>query len=213
LTLVVLTGAGLLVKSYLRVLAVDPGYDPKNLLTLNVRPDEAKYPPGSPQSRAFYQEVLARVKAIPGVKAVASANVGMPMTGGRCMQLLIVESRAPEPAEQRPQAECSSVGPDYIRAMGMRLRAGRGFTEQDDDKGPPVVIINETLARRYFSGEDPIGKRVPKRCRRSTGRMPRATILGRKSIWRCERRAIRWIGPALCASRSMSLRPGHRSAT
>jgi putative ABC transport system permease protein len=76
------------------------------------------------------------------------------------MQLLIVEGRAPEPAEQRPQAECSSVGPDYIRAMGMRLRAGRGFTEQDDDKAPPVVIINETLARRYFSGEDPIGKRV-----------------------------------------------------
>jgi putative ABC transport system permease protein len=162
LTLVLLTGAGLLIRSYLRVLAVDPGYDPKNLLTLNVRLDEVKYPPDSPPERAlhFYQEIFTRVKAIPGVKAVAGATVGIPMTDAMCKWLLIIEGRAPAPAEQRPQVECNAVSPDYIRAMGMQLRAGRSFTEQDDDKAPPVVIINETLARRYFSGEDPIGKRL-----------------------------------------------------
>ncbi|MBO0724331.1 MAG: ABC transporter permease [Blastocatellia bacterium] len=160
LTLVALTGAGLLVKSYLRALAVEPGFDQKNLLTLRVRGGEAQYPPGSPQTRAFYQEVLTRVKAIPGVKAVASATVGIPMTGALCRHLLTIEGRPPAPAEQRPQVECSEVSPDYIRALGMQLRAGRSLTEQDDEKAPPVVIINETMARRYFIGEDPIGKRI-----------------------------------------------------
>jgi putative ABC transport system permease protein len=162
LTLVVLTGAGLLVKSYLRVLAVNPGFDPKNLLTLRVQNDldQAQSRPGSPQGRAFYQEVITRVKALPGVKAVAGAFVGIPLTGGVCTSVLSIEGRPPAPDAQRPRAECSVISPDYFRTMGMQLRAGRNFTEQDDDKAPPVVIINETLARRYLPGEDPIGKRI-----------------------------------------------------
>jgi putative ABC transport system permease protein len=82
------------------------------------------------------------------------------MTGAMCHKLLTIEGRPPAPADQRPQVECSQVSPDYIQAMGMRLLAGRSFSEQDDDKAPPVAIIDETLARRYFSGEDPIGKRL-----------------------------------------------------
>jgi predicted permease len=161
LTLVVLIGAGLLIKSYLQVLAVDPGYDPKNLLALRAQGDESKYPLGSPQARAFSQEAITRVKAIPGVKAVATASgYGIPFTGGGCGTLFSVEGRPPAPAEQRPQVDCSVISPDYFHAMGMRLRAGRGFTEQDTEKAPFVVIINETVARRYFPGEDPIGKRV-----------------------------------------------------
>jgi putative ABC transport system permease protein len=161
LTLVLLTGAGLLIKSYLRVLAVDPGYDPKNLLTLRVRGDEAKYPRGSPQALAFSQEALTRVKAIPGVEAVATAaGAGIPFSSSRGNTLFSVEGRPPASAEQRPQVDFSVISPDYFRAMGMRLRAGRSFTEQDHEKAPFVVIINETLARRYFPGEDPIGKRI-----------------------------------------------------
>ncbi len=163
LTLVLLTGAGLLINSYLRVLAVDPGYDPKNLLTLMVHLDldKAQYPPGSPQVRAFKQEILTRVKAIPGVKAVAFATMGgLPLTAAGCAQLLTIEGRPPAPAEQRPRVECNAVSPDYFRAMGMQLRAGRNLTEPDDEKAPRVVIINETLARRHFPGEDPIGKRI-----------------------------------------------------
>jgi putative ABC transport system permease protein len=95
LTLVLLTGAGLLVKSYLRVLAADLGYDTKNLLTLLVRRDQAQYPLNSPQARAFNQEVLTRIKAIPGVKAVAiTIGAGVPMTGTVGKSLLTIEGRA-----------------------------------------------------------------------------------------------------------------------
>jgi len=161
LTLVLLTGAGLVIKSYLRVLAVDPGYNPKNLLALRVELDEAKYPRGSPQLHAFYQEALTRVKGIPGVKAVASVfGAGIPFTGSGGETLFSIEGRPPAPAEERPQVVVSKISPDYFRAMGMQLRAGRSFTEQDDEKAPPVVIINESMARRYFSGEAPLGKRI-----------------------------------------------------
>jgi len=161
LTLVLLIGAGLVIKSYLRVLAVDPGYDPKNLLALRVQLDEAKYPRGSPQLRAIYDEVLTRVKAIPGVKAVATViGEGIPFTAMVGKTLFSIEGRPPWPAEQRPQVHFSFISPDYFRAMGMQLRAGRNFTEQDDEKAPRVMIINESMARRYFSGEAPLGKRI-----------------------------------------------------
>jgi predicted permease len=159
LTLVLLIGAGLLVRSYLQVLAVEPGYDLENLLTLNVPLDKAKYPRGSPQERAFYWEVLARVKSLPGVKSVATGS-GRPLTGWSGSMALRIEGRPPVPDEQVPMVQYSEVSPDYFRTLGMQLRAGRAFTEQDDDKALPVAIINETMARRYFPGEDPIGKRL-----------------------------------------------------
>jgi putative ABC transport system permease protein len=161
LTLVLLTGAGLIIKSYLRVLAVDPGYDPKNLLALSINLDEVKYPRGSPQLHTFNQEALTRVKAIPGVKAVATVfGAGIPFTGWGGKTLFSIEGRPPAPSEQRPQVDVSHISPDYFRAMGMQLRAGRSFTEQDDEKAPSVIIINETMARRYFGGEDSLGKRI-----------------------------------------------------
>jgi putative ABC transport system permease protein len=159
LTLVLLVGAGLLIKSYLRMLAVEPGYDPEKLLSLSIPLDNKKYPPGSPQERAFYREVLTRVKAIPGVKAVATGS-GLPLTGWSGATLLEIVGRATAPGAKLPRVEYSEISPDYFRTMGMRLLAGRAFTEQDDDKAPPVVIINETLARRYFNGENPIGKQI-----------------------------------------------------
>jgi putative ABC transport system permease protein len=161
LTLVLLTGAGLIIKSYLRVLAVDPGYDPKNLLALSINLDDVKYPRGSPQLHTFNQEALTHVKAIPGVKAVATVfGAGIPFTGWGGKTLFSIEGRPPAPSEQRPQVDVSHISPDYFRAMGMQLRAGRSFTEQDDEKAPSVIIINETMARRYFGGEDSLGKRI-----------------------------------------------------
>jgi putative ABC transport system permease protein len=161
LTLVLLAGAGLVINSYLRVLAVDPGYNPKNLLALRVEVERAKYQRGSPQLHAFHQEVLTRVKAIPGVKEVATVTgAGIPFTGSGAKTLFSIEGRAPASAEQRPQVDITSISMDYFRAMGMRLRAGRGFIEQDDEEAQRAVIINESLARRYFSGEDPLGKRI-----------------------------------------------------
>jgi putative ABC transport system permease protein len=161
LTLVALSGAGLLVKSYLRVLAVEPGYDPKNMLTLHVPRDETKYPPDSQKAMAFYQEVLTRVKAIPGVKAAAiSIGAGIPFTGSMGKTMLAIEGRAPAPVAQAPVVQDSRISPDFFRALRMQLRAGRAFTEQDDDKAPHVVIINETMARRHFPNENPIGQHL-----------------------------------------------------
>jgi len=73
---------------------------------------------------------------------------------------LTVVGRPPEPESQKAPVESYDVSPDYFRVMGMQLRAGRGFTERDDENAPPVIVVNETLARRYFAGEDPIGKRT-----------------------------------------------------
>src|SRR5215813_8494118 len=121
----------------------------------------AKYPPGSAQQKIFHRELLARINSLPGVQGVASsASLPMVDRGITNKPRLTIVGRPPEPDEQKPLVDPHGVGPDYFRVMGMRLRAGRGFTEQDNKNAPGVVIINETLARRYFSGEDPIGKRI-----------------------------------------------------
>jgi putative ABC transport system permease protein len=159
LTLALLAGSGLLIKSFLRLLSVDPGYDPKNLLTMMIPLNEAKYPQGSSQTKAFYQEALTRVKTIPGVKGVAT-GLGLPLTGSSWGTLFTIEGRPFAPDAPQPSVGVVDVSQDYFRVMGMRLRAGRGFTEQDNENAPPVIVINETMATRYFSGEDPIGKRI-----------------------------------------------------
>jgi predicted permease len=105
----------------------------------------AGYPPRSAQRRVFYQELLTRINALPGVKAAAVGP--LPVWMG-----------VSKPPEVGIQGNVVSV--DYFRAMGMRLRAGRGFTEWDNENAPPVVVINETLARLDFAGKDPIGERV-----------------------------------------------------
>ncbi|HEU0179900.1 MAG TPA: ABC transporter permease [Blastocatellia bacterium] len=153
LTLVLLIGAGLLINSFLRLLAVDPGYDPKNLLTMvaGLR--------NPAQQKSFRRELLTRLNALPGVQGAAySRTLPLADDGIIGKGRLTIVGRSPVPDEQKPLAESHYVSPDYFRAMRMRLRAGRGFTEQDTENTPPVVVISDTLARRYFAGEDPIGK-------------------------------------------------------
>jgi putative ABC transport system permease protein len=161
LTLVVLIGAGLLVKSFARMRAVDPGYNPKNLLTMVAVVNHAKYPFGSPQRKQFNQALLTRLSALPGVQAVANSRT-LPLSDDGIIGKghLTVVGAPPLRDEQKPMAEGHSVSPDYFRTLGMKLRAGRGFTEQDTENTPTVIVINETLARRLFAGEDPIGKRL-----------------------------------------------------
>jgi putative ABC transport system permease protein len=145
LTLALLAGAGLLIKSFLRVRAVEPGYNPDNLLTMAIPLSGAGYPPRSAQRRVFYQELLTRINNLPSVKVAAVGplpawlGVGSPPKVGFLGNVV-------------------SVG--YFHAMGMQLRAGRGFTEWDNENAPPVVVINETMARNEYPGEDPIGKPV-----------------------------------------------------
>jgi putative ABC transport system permease protein len=161
LTLVVLSGAGLLIKSFILIRASETGYDPKNLLTLGIPLSPAKYPPGSAQLNHFRGELLTRINALPGVQgAVISGALPMFDTGVRNRSRLTVVGRPPEPESQKAPVESYDVSPDYFRVMGMQFSAGRGFTEQDNENAPPVIVVNETLARRYFAGENPVGKRI-----------------------------------------------------
>ena len=145
LTLALLVGAGLLIKSFTRVRAVEPGYKPENLLTMAIPISSAGYPPRSAQRRVFYQDLLTRINALPGVKAAAVGPLPARMEVGSPPKVGFLGN---------------VVSVDYFRAMGMQLRAGRGFTDWDNENAPPVVVINETYARSQFPGEDPIGKIV-----------------------------------------------------
>jgi putative ABC transport system permease protein len=154
-----LIGAGLMIKSFLLLLAVPKGFNPDGVLTLALRPSLAKYRRGSPQRIAYFQESLARVKALPGIQS-ASLTGFLPLAGGpNILTFLEIEGRAPF-EKKEPIFAANHISPDYFQTMGLQLRAGRPFTDQDGAETPKVVIINETLARRFFRNENPIGHRL-----------------------------------------------------
>src|SRR5262245_40213897 len=157
LTLVVLIGAGLLIKSFARVRAVDPGYNPENLLTMQIGVWDQN---NIAQRTQFNRELRARLNALPGVQAAAySWTLPLTDTGIITRRLTVVGGES-VPDEQKPLALEHFASPDYFRAMEIKLRAGRSFTDLDTENTPPVTVISETLARRLFAGDDPIGKRV-----------------------------------------------------
>src|SRR5262249_14178892 len=158
LTLVLLVGAGLMIKSFFRLLAVPKGFNPENILTLILSPSFAKYPPGSPQRRAYFQESLTRVQTLPGVQS-ASLTSFLPLAGSSGSGSFKIEGRPPFEPGKEPSAQNNLISHDYFRTMGIEMRAGRAFTEQDGAEEQPVVIINETMARRFFPNENPIGRR------------------------------------------------------
>ncbi|HEY6403402.1 MAG TPA: ABC transporter permease, partial [Blastocatellia bacterium] len=160
LALVLLIGAGLMIKSFLLLLAVPKGFNPNGVLTFALRPSVAKYKRGSPQRVAYFQESLARIKALPGIQS-ASLTGFLPLAGGPDIQVFLeIEGRAPFERGKMPLFAANHISPDYFQTMGMQLRAGRPFTEQDGAETPKVVIINETMARRFFRNENPIGRRL-----------------------------------------------------
>jgi len=157
LALVLLIGAGLMIRSFARLQQVEPGFDPRNVLTFDINLPESKYQ--RPQAAQFYERLLERLAAAPGVVAAGAVEY-LPLSGIDGNTGLLIEGR-PEPAPSgRIFAHNRVVTPDYFRALGMRLRQGRAFTAADNDKAPRVAVINETLARRYWPGENPIGKRA-----------------------------------------------------
>ena len=174
LTLVMLIGAGLLIKSFLVLRAVDLGYNPKNLLTMVIQPHKDKYLPGSEQLKNFNQELLRRINALPGVQGAVTADT-LPMVdaGIRPRSKLTIVDRPPEPESNKPPVESFDASAEYFRMMEMKLRAGRGFTEQED-RNANSIIVNETLVRQYFAGENPIGKRI----QRIGDKEPVLTVVG-----------------------------------
>jgi putative ABC transport system permease protein len=160
LSLVLLAGAGLMIKRFLRVLAVPKGYNPDGVLMLTLSPGMSKYPPRSPQRDAYNREVLARIRALPGIRSAGLAMM-TPLEGGLIIGQLRIEGRPPIEQQGRgPVIDINKITPGYFESMGIEMRAGRRFTDQDGALAPRVVIINETTARRYFPNADPIGHRL-----------------------------------------------------
>ena len=156
LALVLLIGAGLMVKSFIRLIEVDPGFQTQNLLTMQVALAGDKY--RDPQAvKAFYQQALEKVKAVPGVKAVGAISA-LPLSGMVSGGFFAIEGR--QIAQQIPHADNRSVSHEYLQMMGIPLIRGRLLSERDTIDTPNVVIIDETLARRYWPNEDPLGQRV-----------------------------------------------------
>ncbi len=158
LSLMLLVGAGLLGRSFLSLLKTDPGFNPDNVITMSLVLPVAKYK-DEPRVAAFYQDLLQRVKANPGVESAAFVNF-LPLGGANASDSYLVEG-VPEPVPgQEYDGRYRVATPDYFRTMGISLVRGRGFTDQDKAGATRVVVVNETLARKHWPGEDAIGKRI-----------------------------------------------------
>ncbi|HEX8140372.1 MAG TPA: ABC transporter permease [Pyrinomonadaceae bacterium] len=157
LALVLLVGAGLLIRSFYRLQQVNPGFNPKNALAVSVSLPAKKYGEEEQQA-AFFTELIERVSTLPGVVAVG-ATQSLPIQGDYVLSFNI-EGRPPDAPGTEPSTNYYAVSRDYFRAMGIPLLRGRLFTEQDKKDAPRVCVINETMAKKFFPGEDPIGKRL-----------------------------------------------------
>jgi predicted permease len=159
LTVVLLAGAGLLLRSYAAVLAVDPGFDTRGLLLAETFLPQSRYPDGVDRD-AFYQRVLERVGEIPGVESAGYTNFApLVFKGGRSVTIL--EGRPPpEPSELLGTlASNRAVSPGYLQTLGVSLINGRLIDERDTRDAPAVAVINQTMARAHWPGVDPIGQR------------------------------------------------------
>ena len=158
LAVVLLTGAGLLLRSFSNLLQVKPGFDSANLLTFKISLPEAGYPQGSPGVKNFYGSLLERVRAIPGVETASVAET-LPLSGANNSTSVDIEGHPPPPGE-RPSAQLRFVGLDYFRTLSIPLTRGRDFDAHDDARMSGKLIVNEAFAARFFSGENPLGRRV-----------------------------------------------------
>jgi putative ABC transport system permease protein len=157
LSLVLLIGAGLLIKSFGRLQDVSPGFQPQGLLTMQVSLPAFKYREAN-QIRAFYEATIEGIKSIPGVQA-AGAVSDLPLSGSVHSGSFNIEGSPATPGDEL-HADIRSATPEYFQTMQIPLLKGRFFTDQDTREGRPVAIIDETLAQHYFPNEDPLGKRV-----------------------------------------------------
>ncbi len=158
LTLLLLTGAGLLLKSFMRLQNVDPGFDASNVLTMRVALPSYRYS-GEEKFARFGAELLERVRNVPGVD-VAAMTTALPLSQIESAMSFRVDGKPGPPPGSEPIANWRSVSPDYFRALGVPLLRGRAFTEQEGKDAPGVVIINESLARSAFPGEEALGQRL-----------------------------------------------------
>ena len=174
LSLLLVAGAGLLLRSFAQILKVDPGFRPEGVLTLQVALPDAIYSKPE-QIRGFYSALLERVQRLPGVQS-AGAVSGLPLGGDGGSGTTTIDTVSVALEDTTPEADQRAVTPDYFKAMGIALVRGRAFSPGDTDGAPPVAIVDETLAQTYWPNQDPIGKRVHMGGRKSTA--PWMTVVG-----------------------------------
>jgi putative ABC transport system permease protein len=158
LSLVLLAGAGLLLRSFSKLYGVDPGFRSDRILTMDIGLPSAKYPEGTEKPLVFYRELLARVNALPGVEYAGAVNV-LPLGTNFDNAGTEPEGFVFDPG-QMPYPERYVVTPGYLRALGIRLLRGRLFSESDNESAPLVALVSSTAAQRWWPNEDPIGRHV-----------------------------------------------------
>jgi putative ABC transport system permease protein len=169
LTVILVTGAGLLIRTFAALKDVNPGFRPQGVLSLRLAIPRNKYG-GDEKVAAFCQRILEQIRALPGVDAAGMSN-RIPLGGPSGMSTVYFERANQETALDA--TDDTTATPDYFRAAGIPVLQGRSFTEQDTMNAPSVVVVDEQVARRAWPGENPIGKRM-----RSSGSMPWAEVVG-----------------------------------
>jgi predicted permease len=157
-SLVLLVCAGLLLKSFARVSRVDLGFNPDHLLTARVTLGGARYADEA-QQRRFFEDLLAGVRAIPGVQSASAIN-WLPLSGLRSATRMVVEGNAPTAPGQEPGATVSAVDPHFFEAMQIPILRGRALAEVDRPGMPLAVVVSRSFANEYLGGRDPIGRRI-----------------------------------------------------
>jgi len=158
LSLVLLIGAGLLIKSFVRLLDVNPGFNTTNVSTMKLSLSEKMYPDGARQ-RGFYQQVLDNVRSLPGVES-ASISSSPPVSGIQEFGAFVIEGHPPTSFNDVPLGDRHRVSTDYFRTIGIPIIDGRSFTEEDIQNQQNSVIVSESLARQFFPNENAVGKRL-----------------------------------------------------
>jgi putative ABC transport system permease protein len=169
LSMLLLVAGGLVGRSFAHLLRVSPGFDPDNVLTMNISLSTVKY--GDAQKQiSFFSELLRRVSVLPGVRS-AGLSAARPLTKIRVTPIL-VEGQPEVPLMERPFTTIEAITPGYLETMRIPLLSGRMFTDADDKQAPLVVMVNQALARRYWPNENPIGKHI------TVGRQQPAEVVG-----------------------------------
>ncbi len=159
LAVVLLAGAGLMVRSLMGLANVNPGFDPQHVMEFGVSPSAERVTTPA-HIRETYREITARFAAVPGVAGASPLVGALPLTGDSLVGFWITGQPKPSSAKEMTRAQWYATAPDYLKVMGIPLQRGRFFGAQDNETTPFVVVVDDGFARTYFPGENPIGKRL-----------------------------------------------------
>jgi putative ABC transport system permease protein len=188
ISFMLLAGAGLLIKSFMHLRELNPGFNPDNVLVMRLTSPPGKYAQGEPRAQ-LYKQLIDKVKAVPGVQS-AGATLDLPLAATVDVWRGVVREGRAMTHEEQVNANFLAITPDYFQALQIPLKAGRFFTDQDNSQSTKVVIINEKLARELWPGESPIGKRF--------------------SIWRDEKFPREVVGVVGDTRQSLDKEPGQQ---